>query len=561
MKFFRGYAFILVCASLTFSTSCNPNTADDKPMPVAAAEMDILVQQSLKQMLTTAATKDGATGGAPGIFAAKLLASYYEPHDFKQLWSSQRQWRPVKDSLLKYLHTCERDGLFPKAYQLDTLQALISRIDFDSLQLQPASSWARADVLMTDAFMHILEDLKHGRLHMDSLSWKYDESRYEKFFTKYLDSLLVGTSITHLLQGIQPGFREYQQLKEALPTFLDSMQRKTYTYLQYPLRDSALLYKKVVARIKEEGVAGPFSEIPDSLAFVKIISAYQSFKGLPVTGKLTAGLVNRLNNTDLEKFKRIAITLDRYKQLAAPLPERYVWVNLPSYYLQVWAGDTIELDSKIIIGKPHTPTPLISSAISDLVIYPTWTVPGSIIKKEILPALKRDPGYLLRKGLALFDYNGNMVDPFAVNWAKYNTEIPYLVRQASGDDNALGVMKFNFKNPFSVYLHDTNQRYLFKNKSRSLSHGCVRVQEWEKLAFFIVRNDRMFSKQPDSLKLTTDSITSWVARKQKQVVGIRNRLPLFIGYYTCAATKGKIRFYDDVYSKDKVAREKYAAFK
>ena len=264
-----------------------------------------------------------------------------------------------------------------------------------------------------------------------------------------------------------------------------------------------------------------------------------------------------MNLTDLEKFNRIAITLDRYKQLPAKMPKQYVWVNLPAYKLKVWDADTIAFESKIICGKTTTPTPYITSAISDIIIYPTWTIPASIVKKDIIPGMKKNPGYLARKGFHLINNKGETVDPSVVNWSKYTKGIPYNVMQGSGDDNALGVIKFNFNNPFSVYLHDTNQRYLFKNSSRSLSHGCVRVQEWQKLAFYLVRNDSMLARHPDSLHYNTDSISHWIALKEKHRIDLKNHVSLFIRYFGCELVNGNIKFYDDIYNDDKEMREKY----
>src|SRR5258705_13343903 len=111
--------------------------------------------------------------------------------------------------------------------------------------------------------------------------------------------------------------------------------------------------------------------------------------------------------------------------------------------------------------------------------------------KVILPSLKKYHGYLAEKGYSLLDEKNEEVDPYFIDWSKYKTGIPYKVVQGSGDDNALGILKFNFPNKYSVYLHDTNQRYYFSRQFRSLSHGCVRVQEWQKLSQFILNNDSM----------------------------------------------------------------------
>jgi len=219
--------------------------------------------------------------------------------------------------------------------------------------------------------------------------------------------------------------------------------------------------------------------------------------------------------------------------------------------------DTVRLKSKVVVGKPQSHTPTLTSSITDMITYPQWTIPESIIKKEILPGLKKDPGYTLKKGFSLIDYKGNVVDPYFVDWTKYKTGIPYKVVQGSGDDNALGVMKFNFSNKYFVYLHDTNQRYLFSNKTRALSHGCVRVQNWDSLAYFILRNDSAFSKKT----LSSDTLTKWLTLKEKHVIPVRKRIPLFIRYFTCDTKDDELVFYEDVYGDDKRLKDKFFANK
>ena len=118
-------------------------------------------------------------------------------------------------------------------------------------------------------------------------------------------------------------------------------------------------------------------------------------------------------------------------------------------------------------------------------------------------------------------------------------------------------MKFNFNNPYSVYLHDTNQRYLFKNAARALSHGCVRVQQWEELAYFIASNDSVNLKPGEKARYNKDSIINWLAIKEKKRIGVKSGIPLFIAYFSCEAKDGKIKFYDDIYSDDKLKRENY----
>ncbi|HSN60902.1 MAG TPA: L,D-transpeptidase family protein [Ferruginibacter sp.] len=541
--------------------SCNKKNKKADIKNITPKEMDAYVQESIDEMLSDTDKKTNKADDSTRLYALPVLNFYYKEVSYVPIWSSSKKWKYTADSLLAYLQHCETDGLFKEDYQFALLQNVKNQLDNDSLKRLEPYLWARADILFTDAFVHMIQDLKQGRLQPDSLSWKYKADKQEGFFKTQLDKIKNAQSLAGIVQAVQPSHRDYIILKNNLPAFLDSMDEKKYTYLFYPYKDSVAFIKKLMTRLGESGFAVEPVATLDSTKLKQLLMNFQKAKGLKPTCQLSAAMVNLLNNTGREKFKRIAITLDRYKLLPDTLPEKYIWVNLPSYYLKVWDKDSIVMESKIIIGKPNTPTPDISSEISDLVIYPTWTVPNSIIVKDIIPGMKKNPGYLAKKGLGLYDNKGDPIDPNTVNWAKYTKGIPYFVRQSSGDNNALGVIKFNFSNPYAVYLHDTNQRYLFKNKSRSLSHGCVRVQEWQKLAFYIVKNDSIHSTKPDTLKLTTDSITSWIAQKQKHYVGINTRLPLFIRYFGCEVVNGNLKFYEDVYNKDKALREKYFALK
>ncbi|MEO6670743.1 MAG: L,D-transpeptidase family protein [Ferruginibacter sp.] len=520
------------------------------------------VKDNIKNSMMLALDSNGKVDDSLKLNFYKITESYYRKNDYKPLWSDTGKWFPQIDSLLSYLDSASLDGLFKEHYQYRKILAIKTELDNDSIKRRDAILWTKADILLTDAFMHIAGDLRQGRLQPDSLSWKNDTSKYSKHFFAVMDKFRNKDTLSGIFLEIQPKSDGYVNLKACISSFLDSMDSRVYTYIDYPYKpkdekDSLKFIKKLLLRLSESDVIkyDPQNS-PDSIELSIILKKYQKLKKLTVDGKVGNEVINSLNATDIVKYDRIAVTLDRYKQLPDSMPVKYIWVNLPGYYLQVHDSDSVVLTSKIICGKPKTPTPFLTSAISDLVVFPTWTVPESIIKKDILPALKKNPGYLARKGLNLYDREGEKVDPFTVKWSKYKTGIPYKIQQGSGDDNALGVIKFNFSNPYAVYLHDTNERWLFNKSIRDLSHGCVRVQEWEKLAFYILRNDSAFIA-PDTLKFNTDSITSWIANKEKHTIGIKSRFPLFIRYFTCEAKAGRIKFYDDMYGDDKSLKEKY----
>jgi L,D-transpeptidase YcbB len=557
-----NYTLLLLCL---FILSCNDHEADKGPetkIVTAPEKMDEQSGESIKQLLAYALEHGNKIDDSIRLKLAVITNKFYDENDFTTVWSHEEKWLPLADSLLGFITQSELYGLFPADYNLKHLTRFKAIIDTDSVQRKNAVLWAKADILMTDASVKILKDIKMGRLFSDSVMLQKDTAGAVGAIIGRFKTLLQQKEFTSAVNAAEPTKRGYVNLKEGIQRFLDSMDRRTYTYVKYPFKpndekDSLAFIKTLQKRLSESKSIEFSSELPDTLQLQTAIKKYQKLKGVKADGKYSESLVKMMNTNDVEKFKRIAVTLDRYKQLPDSMPEKYVWVNLPGYYLELWDTDTLALTSKIICGKPTTSTPLLTSAITNMVTYPTWTVPTSIISKQYLPKLKNNPYYLQKMGIQIMNEKGDIIDPGTVKWAKYTKGIPYKVMQGSGDDNALGVLKFNFNNPYAVYLHDTNQRYLFKKAGRALSHGCVRVQKWDSLAYYIARNDSINLKPGDVLTYNADSIRTWIAEKKNKRIQIKNRLPLFITYYSCEGKDGKIKFYDDIYGDDKAMREKY----
>jgi murein L,D-transpeptidase YcbB/YkuD len=538
---------------------CKNRTVIKKQEIVKAPEkMDDQVSDNLKSFLLFAKENNGFINDSLKLTEFQLLNSYYDQNNYRGIWSNEEQWKPVADSMFEFIKNSKYYGLYPEDYHFRELDSLRSKIMKDSLVRMDAITWTKADLMLSDAFMKTLKDLNEGRMVPDSLSIVFKSNYTDSFFINNLGKILTTVNISNLFDSVQPDNIQYLSLKEALKNFVDSMDTTKYLHIDFPYIDTLAFNKQLHERLMQSGI-GINDTIPDSTILSNDVKQYQTDNGLKADGKPGAGTIDFMNNNDNEKFKRIAITLDRYKQLPK-IPETYVWVNIPGFYLQLWDDDSVVFQSKVIVGKPATQTPTLHSEISNMVIFPNWTIPESIIKKEILPALKRDPGYLLKKGYSLVDFKGEEVNPYTVDWLKYKNGIPWKIVQGSGDDNALGIFKFNFNNPYSVYLHDTNQRYLFANTNRALSHGCVRVQKWEKLAFFIARTDSIATKRGHPA-YNIDSLKTWIFNKDRKTVMVKKRLPLLIEYFTCVAKNDKIIFYKDIYNDDESLAEKYFAGK
>jgi L,D-transpeptidase YcbB len=224
-------------------------------------------------------------------------------------------------------------------------------------------------------------------------------------------------------------------------------------------------------------------------------------------------------------------------------PERYIDVNIPSFQLSVVDGDSIFLQSRVIVGKKLTPTPVLRSTVTSFLIYPYWHVPRSISTGELLPLVQKDSAYLAKHNYEVLDIDGRVVGDSLIDWKQLHANnFPYILRQREGRENALGVIKFLFDNRFGVYLHDTNGPRLFSRDIRALSHGCVRVQKARQLARYLVREDSVY--------VTPDDVDQYLSLQQRLKIRVPLPIPLFIRYSTIEAQKGQLLFYDDIYARD-----------
>ena len=547
---------ISIIVTLVCFLACN--TPPEKPKEVDIVtipeEIDVRVGKNLRKNLDFVISNKGRLSDTVVLYMDSLVDKIYRRKNYQPAWSKKENWLPEADSLFNFISRSKEYGLFPNDYHYRSLQGIRNLIESDSVARTDAALWSRGELMLSDALLVLIKHLRQGRLPYDSVTLRKDTVLPDDFYTDTYMQAKTG-NLKEILEALQPKHPGYDSLRLGLVSFLDSIPTfKRYTYLKYPYKDSIAFFGLLQKRLFEEDYVLSATEAMDTTAWKAVISDYQKKQKLKVTGRINETTVARLNNTDLEKLKRIAINLDRYKLLPDTLPETYVWVNIPSYNLKLWDFDTLVLESRVIVGTQKTRTPVLTSEISNFITYPQWTVPYSIIFKEMLPEIQKNVGYLAKQNLMVVDKNDSIIDPTKIDWSKLSKKyFPYLLKQRQGDDNSLGVLKFNFANKYSVYLHDTNARWLFTKSARALSHGCVRVKEWEKLSHFLVRND--------TVKYHPDTLRSWIGRQEKHVVYGFRKVPIYIRYFTCEGSQGKVKFFDDIYAEDRILRERYFADK
>ncbi len=223
-------------------------------------------------------------------------------------------------------------------------------------------------------------------------------------------------------------------------------------------------------------------------------------------------------NSDTLRYLNNAINL--YRWINHFHFEKYIVVNTGTTILQYFAGDSLRLTSKVIVGKPKTSTPRFAAYCTEVIFYPYWTVPTSIATKELLPKFKRSKAAIDVMNMQVLDKRGNVVDHTKINFRRYGAaSLPYTFRQSTGCDNSLGIIKFNLTDPFSVYLHDTNSKKLFETMHRYYSHGCMRVEKAIELGNLLLNN-----------KIDSTYLTSCLKDQKPVTMLLIEKVPVFVIY-------------------------------
>lgn len=271
------------------------------------------------------------------------------------------------------------------------------------------------------------------------------------------------------------------------------------------------------------------------------VKRFQARHGLAPTGTMTPRTLAAMNVTVQKRIRQLEASLERLENTNFGFGLRYVVVNIPAAFAEAVENDVVVRRYRVIVGKTEKPSPTLTAQITGVVLNPTWTVPSSIAKTEISAHMRKDPTYLSRMHMEVLDGHDNPIDPHSVDWS--GTHAPnFTVRQQNGTFNALGAVKIDMPNSYSVYMHDTNQRNLFSDDYRFDSHGCSRVDNVRDLAAWLLK---------DQPKWTRAAIDAEIATGRHQEVAMARKVPVTWIYLTAWMTKDQtIQFRNDVYNQD-----------
>jgi murein L,D-transpeptidase YcbB/YkuD len=536
MTAIRRIAFAGIAAaalSLAPRGGAQPAPPDDDAIAIAiAAELESLMNPD-----------------ATGIHGARvamqeILQSFYARRGFRAAWGNADN----PDQLLRAIADSYADGLDPADYQLPLLEDMTRQVRQGTAT---ATFRAQYDVLLTESLLRLGRHLSFGKVDAATFTagWNYGRDVGDRDIPREIEDALAAGDLYRRLDALKPTHRLYIGLKRELARF-----RAAQPADWQPIPAGAALkpgtsdarVPALRARLAASGDLAD-SAAGDALAYDTALEAavrrFQARMGLEADGVVGAGTVAELNVPIADRIRQLRINLDRGRVLLHDLPEEFVVINVAGYSLYFLRGQDIVWTTRVQVGKSYRQTPIFRSEITYVVFNPTWTVPPGIIRNDILPAARKDPGAIARKKLKVLDAGGREIDPYTVDWSRFRSgNIPYTLRQDPGPDNALGRVKLMFPNPYLVYLHDTPSQALFERAERTFSSGCVRVQDALKLAELVLDDGPRWNK---------DAIDAVVARGELQNVTLKRKIPVLLAYWTAwVDSTGTMNFRKDIYGQD-----------
>jgi len=441
----------------------------------------------------------------------KIVRAVYAIYDHAPIWIEPDGVKERAAALLAALDSAPSHALRTNAYPLDSIRRVVNTKKIDSGAT--ARDIANADVLLTAAYVGYASDMLIGQVDPRTLS----QSWYIPARRSAVDSAIVHTledsSMADGLEHMAPQDSEYTVLRREYAHY-----RSMAAAGGWPTVQTGMSPEELAARLSAEGYAAPEED-----SVTAVLKRWQENHDLEPDGKIGRATFAALNVPADERVKQIASNMERHRWLPRALGQRYVYVNVPAFRLDAYDSGQRVLSMKVVVGSEYNghSTPVFSDSMRWVVFRPYWKPTETMIKTEILPRMAKDKTYLTRNDMEFAREGGAKV-----------------LRQRPGVHNSLGLVKFLFPNDYNIYLHDTNEKSLFARNARAASHGCIRLEQPDKLAEYVL------GWTPDSVKAAMET------GGDNRTVALATKLPVYIVYFTSYERDGRLHFADDVYRRD-----------
>jgi len=460
------------------------------------------------------------------------LAELYSHNGLEPLWQDSQRLAVLKEELSRLID----DGLQPGDY------------DFASQAGVPEDYCA--ELRISSDYMLALEHLSRGRLVQADHEPVWHATGLPPATVPEVTVLAVtglSNGISAAFAQARPGLPQYRALRAAYAD-MDRQPPARQPVPQGPLLRPGMSDARVehiAAQLIQDGFL-PDTDNPTYAvshrydeALVQAVRRFQANQGLQTDGIIGPQTIRAMNIAPQQRVQQVLINLERLRWINAQRSDFLLLINVASGHLQLLLGNELLWQARAQTGRPSRPTPALVSYINRITLNPSWTVPPTILRQDMLPQIRRNPDYLETHNMQILDAQGNLLDPQEINWSNPRGII---LRQPPGPTNPLGQMVFRLPNPFSVYLHDTPSQHLFEQVNRNLSSGCVRVEAADGLA------GHLFAGLTE---LQRERIAEQLASGLTHEVALANGPQVILAYWTAFAdADGRPAFAPDSYGLD-----------
>lgn len=464
------------------------------------------------------------------------LKVMYLKNNYNLLWENTEN----RTDLINNIENSNKEGLRPSEYFVNELK----KWEVKSNSFSNKDKINR-DILFSNAFEKYSSHIAKGKLNPKEIYKDWDlESKYHYLTTKGIEAI-ADKKVASYFSNLKPQHENYNSLIESLAD-LEKLPETSFKILTLEKKIEPLDTVAILPEIKERLHFWGDLVVLDSISTTildpkttKAVERFQARHGLIADGIIGFKTLKALNKDKNYRKKQTISNLERWRWYPTDLGNEYLLVNLPDYNLKyIKDGKTVE-NRRVVVGKSTRKTPVLISKLSNFVFNPTWTVPPTIVKKDLTPSATRNRGYFTRTRITIFNRNGEVVSPN--NWNPENAK-NYRYVQKTGYNNSLGLVKFNFKNNHLVFLHDTNHRDYFGLENKALSSGCVRVEHPLDLAKKILENQGDLD--------ATKTVDALIEKGDYKTVSLEKKVGIYLFYWTSWKSKNGLEFRDDIYNYD-----------
>ena len=533
----------LICTTLISIGACRG--ANQSP-EIAIALQHVLAE---KPPTPIATALEHLLAGKPPTPIADVwtdVRAFYAARQNAPAWVADRNASKAT-AALQVLRTAPEHGFGATDYDEAGLTADVEALKNGNDDANRVERLAVLDARITTALLALGRDIALGRSTPASIDRQWKARRQAPDFAGLLVQAADGDPTTWP-DAVRPQHPEYAALEKVLSGLHAQRDKGGWPIVpsrMYKIGEEDPSVVTLRERLTASGNLSAAGATSGSAVYAADIDAavrsFQAQHGIKATGLVDKTTLAAMNVPIDDRIRQVEINLERWRWMPGDFGARHFLVNIPSFMLMAREDGKTALEMRVVVGKPGHETPIFSGDMANVVFSPYWNVPDSIAEDETAPLAARDPGYLTRNNMEVFR-GTTRVDESEVNWGSPDELRKLVFRQRPGAGNALGRVKFLFPNPYNVYLHDTPAQSLFARTGRAFSHGCVRVEEPEALAKYVLRGDAEWD-EPRMLAAMRSGVEKYVRLKET--------IPVHIVYFTVwVDERNAVHFLPDVYGYD-----------